>query len=240
MSSIYDKYDDKLMENDFLKRHYECLPYIGEKYEKYRLLIIGESHYAENDKNGNEYLSSIDNKTYYEKKFEEINVGGFKEKEYEKWINTRIVLNHRKDDKVNSGFFTNITSEIAKVIFNNININYYNQNELKKTLDYFAFFNYFKRPSFSQGKEINSTKEDEDFAFNISKYIIDVIKPKYIAFISKRSYNLFMDRYKNDISNLEIEGFQHPSCPWWNIKMKSGKNAKEKFREFMNYIIKEA
>ena len=47
-SIVYNRYyeiDSELRKNVFLERHYECLPYIGERYEKSRLLLVGESHY---------------------------------------------------------------------------------------------------------------------------------------------------------------------------------------------------
>ena len=45
-------YDNKLLEIDFYKNsriHKLMLPYIGSEYEKYKVLIVGESHYLRKD-----------------------------------------------------------------------------------------------------------------------------------------------------------------------------------------------
>ena len=49
MYQQYQAFDGQLLANDFIKRHYECLPFIGEKYESSRLLLVGESHYVPGD-----------------------------------------------------------------------------------------------------------------------------------------------------------------------------------------------
>ena len=49
MREQYSKFDCELLKNDFLKRHHECLPFIGEDYDNCRLLLIGESHYVPDD-----------------------------------------------------------------------------------------------------------------------------------------------------------------------------------------------
>ena len=40
MYKQYDEFDRKLLENDFMKRHYESLPFIGEKYERASLSAL--------------------------------------------------------------------------------------------------------------------------------------------------------------------------------------------------------
>ncbi|WP_249069179.1 hypothetical protein [Leptotrichia sp. oral taxon 218] len=45
-------YDNKLLEINFYKNsktHRLMLPYIGSEYEKYKVLIVGESHYLGED-----------------------------------------------------------------------------------------------------------------------------------------------------------------------------------------------
>lgn len=39
------KFDDELLKNGFLNSHKYYLPFIGDGYEKSKLLIVGESHY---------------------------------------------------------------------------------------------------------------------------------------------------------------------------------------------------
>lgn len=41
MRKQYEGYIDKFLENDFLKHHYECIPFIGEEYEKTDCFLSG-------------------------------------------------------------------------------------------------------------------------------------------------------------------------------------------------------
>ena len=82
MHEQYYRFENDLLKNDFLKRHWECLPFIGENYEKSRLLLIGESHYV--PKTGVYYVNRED---FYETSFDDLAEGKYKE-----WINTRSVF----------------------------------------------------------------------------------------------------------------------------------------------------
>ena len=160
MHEQYAKYDTKLLKNDFLNRHYECMPFIGERYEDTRLMLIGESHYIPQ-----EAVGYVDRNDYYYISFDDLPDG-----RYKGWINTRNVFEHRVYDRLDfDNFFSNISTEIARKI--------YHTDELSKdqkidAMHQYAFMNYYKRPSYDKGETIrNITGIDNEYAYENSKYI---------------------------------------------------------------------
>lgn len=218
------QYENKLHENEFLRHHYECLPFIGEQYEKSRLLLIGESHYVPKEE-----IQFVDRRDFYEASFDDLAEG-----KYKRWINTREVFNSRVYDKKDfKGFFSNPATEIARVIYQTDRLT---TEQKIEAMHYYSFMNYFKRPSFDAGKTITElTNKDYQLAYDVSKYIIEVLAPKLIIFISKKAYYAFCDSDQNRRlrEKYVIEFVSHPSCCWWNKKRKDGGSARE---DFYNYV----
>lgn len=48
-------YYDKLKNIEFFKIHPELIPYVGEKFDKYKILHVGESHYINQNENNEKY-----------------------------------------------------------------------------------------------------------------------------------------------------------------------------------------
>ena len=218
------RYDNRLLKNEFLKRHNECLPFIGEKYDDSRLLLVGESHYVEK-----EDVGYVDRQDYYEISYDDLPKG-----KYKGYINTRDVFKYRASNKKYfESFFSNIATEIAIIINHTSKVSL---DQKRKAMQQFAFINYYKRPSYERGKTIRElTTQDNMIAYDISCYIMDVLDPNLIVFVSKKAYDSFLnsDRNKQMRSKYRIESVSHPSCAWWNRKRNDGKCARE---DFYNYV----
>lgn len=50
MHEQYKEFEEKLNKNEFLRKHYECMPFIGEKYRESGLLL---RNHKDDNKNGN-------------------------------------------------------------------------------------------------------------------------------------------------------------------------------------------
>ena len=225
MREQYKNFDKDLLKNDFLNRHTECLPFIGEKYKETRLLLIGESHYI--PKESVKYVTGID---FYKATFDELVEGDRDEEKYKGWINTRRVFESRVYDKCDfKKFFSNIATEIARAVKGTDELSL---EQKIQAMHLYAFINYFKRPSYEEGKTIRElTDEDYRYAYDISSYIINALKPELIIFISQKAYNAFCELdEKNSIrSKYRIESVSHPSCCWWNRERKDGECGKIDF-----------
>lgn len=228
MRQLYGKYDDDLQKNEFLKRHCECLPFIGDEYEKSRLLLVGESHYIEEDK-----IGFVNRDDFYDVSICEIEDG-----EYKTWFDTRAVFEYRREKPERfESFFSNISNEIAKIAFKTDSPS---TDQKRKAMDFYAFMNYFKRPSYDRGKTISGlTESDYEYAYKVSKHIIYTLKPNLIIFLSKKAYDRFCCADKDNMirNKYDIKSVSHPSSYWWNRKRKDGKCAREDFYDYIsNYF----
>ena len=179
-------YDNKLLEIDFYKNsetHRLMLPYIGSEYEKYKVLIVGESH----------YLGEDDDRE--------------KVKDFKKWLTDK-----------------NEIKLIKKEIIN-----------VEKFWDKVSFMNFFIVPSINGSREIEALKDMKEKSLENFENVLDVIKPNYILFLSKKSYCIFEKSNSKYLKN--TFGFGHPSSPWWSRKRKDGKKYKEEFKEKIEEIF---
>lgn len=228
MHKQYEAFDPELLKNDFLKRHYECLPFIGEKYEESRLLLIGESHYVKSDE-----VDCVNRRDFYDVPFDDL-----KEGEYKGWIHTRNVFERRVYNHEDfKAFFYNPATEIAKAIHHTDELS---KEQKIEAMHSYAFMNYFKRPAYNAGKTIKGlTDTDKKYAYEISCSIIDVLNPNLIVFMSKKAYNSFFEFDKDSKvgSKYIIKCVSHPCSAWWNRKRKDGKNGKEEFYEYVTEIL---
>ncbi len=227
MSERCEKYDDELRKNHFMNRHYECLPFIGNKYDESRLLLIGESHYI--PKSAVQY---VDREDFYKISFDDLPEG-----EYKDWVNTRSVFEYRANTGVSfKNFFSRTAAEIAKILYHTETPT---KEQKMSAMHQYAFINYYKRPSYAEGKTITKiTDEDNKYAYDVSCYIIDILKPRLIVFLSKKAYDSFCARDRGALgSRYDIVAVSHPSSPWWYRKRNDGKTAKDDFYGFISAIL---
>ena len=206
-------YDNKLLEIDFYKNsriHKLMLPYIGSKYEKYKVLIVAESHYLIEDSD-REKVKDF-NKWIADKN--EIKLMN------EEYINTREVVKKHCSNNNKQPFFSNIKKEIINI---------------EKFWDKISFMNFFIVPSINGSRTIAVSKDIEKKSLENFENVLDVIKPNYILFLSKKSYYIFEKSNSKYLKN--TFGFGHPSSPWWSRKRKDGKKYKEEFKEKIEEIF---
>ena len=206
-------YDNKLLEIDFYKNsriHKLMLPYIGSEYEKYKVLIVAESHYLREDSD-REKVKDF-NKWLADKN--EIKLMN------EEYINTREVVKKHRSNNNKQPFFSNIKKEIINI---------------EKFWDKVSFMNFFIVPSINGSRTIAVSKDIEKKSLENFENVLDVIKPNYILFLSKKSYYIFEKSNSKYLKN--IFGFGHPSSPWWSRKRKDGKKYKEEFKEKIEEIF---
>ncbi len=231
MRRQYEKYYEAFQKNDFLRRHDECIPFIGEKYEESRLLLIGESHYVPKVD-----VICVNREDFYEISFYDLaeGFGGYKG-----WINTREVFEKRVYEKIDfKNFFSNAATEIARAL---LHTDILSQEQKVEAMHQYAFMNYFKRPSYNSGKTIEELSEkDYQYAYNVSCHIIDVLKPRLTVFLSQKAYWAFCDSDRDNIyrNKYDIKSVSHPSSCWWNRKRRDGKCAREDFYGYISELYK--
>lgn len=194
-------YDNKLLEINFYKNskiHRRMLPYIGSEYEKYKVLIVGESHYLGEDDDREKVKD-------FKKWLTDKNEIKLIKSEY---INTRLVVNNKQP------FFSRIKKEVINIE------NFWNK---------VSFMNFFIVPSINGSRGIEVSKDIEEKSLENFENVLNVIKPNYILFLSKKSYYIFEKSNSKYLKN--TFGFGHPSSPWWSRKKKMAKNIKKNLKK---------
>ena len=225
MEPLYTtKYDNDLQSQlPHLQNYPELLPFIGNKWNesKLKILLIAESHYIATKDIQKEQLenwydySSADFKKYESDPFQLHN-----------YINTRLNVTRAETEKYSSPYvhYYNMKNAIRDNIpeFKNI-------DEL--VYPYFAYYNYFQRPAYTEGASIINKPIDDEKAYNTFKVIIDTIQPNKIIFTSNKSFNTYQNsRNKLGEQSLfsdKIYSVPHPGSAWWNRRSKKyGKDIK--------------
>lgn len=221
-------YDEELKKIDFFKVHPNLLPFIGDEYEKYKILHVGESHYLSqtsiDDVNSVQLYDFIEWESSACEKALESSPG---------YVDTRIVLTSFLGGYNGKGYniFRNFIKSFDKIFFeksDRLTL------EMKKDYKYLAFMNFFQMPSLIYGAYywdslLASAKflGDKQLAYKIwddcVKYstavldkVIEIIKPKLVVITSIYAGQAYTK--SNDI----IIRTSHPNTPYsWRKPLKS-------------------
>ena len=178
-SFIDASYDDKLRKIQHFKLHPELLPFVGANYDKYKVLLIGESHYIDLEK------SSSKNDAFYDWYKESTKDVFIKSKSnsfeyFTHWFNTREVVNKfmcKKRTKAHHIF--QYPGQIVQ--------NKYDLASDSEAFSMMAFYNYFQRPNTIPGgsfKSMDTNFDEYNFAIETADEIFSKLQPNLIVFLS--------------------------------------------------------
>lgn len=206
-------------------------PYIGENYNTYKILLVGESHY-------NSLPLTKDKKFIFRN-----------------WYTTSITLeNNELFNQFNTIYQVNYYLNGGKGLYaiyrfpDKVLSRVFGIPE-KKAFTYTSFYNYFQRPNMTKGtftlcNEIRLPHKDYEYKFAIQAFymLIFELKPNIIFFLSKKAFNHF----KNDATSyipahLEyvsatVIDLVHPASAWWfkNNGSYGDKKMENALREFFH------
>ncbi len=241
-------YDLQLNQIPFYQLHPELLPFIGDYYEKYKLLIIGESHYI-----GQTPENELYNIEYFMKNWWDPQEPSPGYNQWIDWFNTRKVLCGYLSGQRSKGhlIFTNLVKAFSEKQLNkpikHISI------ENSQTFHYFAFMNFFQMPSLFDGwkywdsisasaKKLNNarialdawTKCSQESAFVLDR-VVEILNPNAVIFSSKSAYYAYLEVNK---SSNKVYCVPHAGSAYWNkpTKNSNGKTGKELFFDCLEKI----
>lgn len=234
MNQTYEKALDAI---EFYQIHPEYKPFIGEKYDEFRILQVGESHYIGQRAKDPEddfpiqyfdkwWTDSCDElRQHQDRRPSEGLWGG--------WYDTRDVINRFLNARSNGGYsiFANMLRSFDRVYLNKETVHM--NEEVKKHYQYFAFMNFFQMPSLYEGKKywdslLKSAQKqgNEQLAYqlwekateisaNTLDAVIDVLKPEVVVITSVSAYDAYHSIHGDDPKVIRAT---HPCCSWWNRK----------------------
>jgi len=227
------KYDDKLSELEIFRVHPTLKPFIGENYEKYKILHIGESHYLSQTVANEEFDIRYFVQHWWKEPCDEV---------LEKspgYVDTRNVVGNYLNNRNGAyGIFTNVVKEFSKIILNS-EITQIDAQQ-KQLYRHFAFMNFFLMPSLFCGRKYwdslcESAKKlnDKNLAFEMwhkcAKIsartvddVIDIISPNLVIFTSVSAKNAYFDGSGKHRDSDKVIFTSHPAAPFsWNKRLKS-------------------
>lgn len=253
MNQRFLEIDKELMSIDFLKIHPNLLPFIGARYDEYRILQVGESHYI-NQTPKTEKFNLECFQRWWKESCDDLLIDS------PGYVETRGVINNNyfENKRGSYGIFTNAIKSFSKVILDEEipNIN----KEKKQLYTYFAFMNFFQMPSIYEGLSFwksldisgkkNNKKElvgkiwDKTVqeSTHVLDDVIDILKPQVIVFTSISAGNAYKynenSRHCND-SNIIYTSHPNYSITW-NKPLKSlgGKKGVEVFEEGLRRLYR--
>lgn len=250
---MLNSYDQKLLEIEFYKIHPEYLPFIGDRYEEYKILHIGESHYINQEQSKQDrYPITYFDKWWNDPCTELLN-------DNNGWYDTRSVINRyiKNEHFKGQGIFSETLKIFDKVYLEMDNVKI--SLEERKNYNYFAFMNFFQMPSLYNGVKYGTSLEisaeklknnqlANNMYENASKFsskvldsVIEVLKPNAIIITSSSAAYAYKKYGKYNSEKFIVETV-HPSCSWWNRPIKSceGRTGKEELEKGLRMLKKKS
>ena len=197
-------YYNQLKEIPFYKIHPSYLPFVGEDYDKYRILQVSESHYC---------MKIIDRQKYNIPYFKNWFTSECRDVEENmlcgnitRGVCERVIRN-AKDEECRFPNFDNPLRSFCKIVLQMENVKMSKYTDDRKNYSHFAFMNFYQVPAFkNMGCFKNSfyeeaNKENIDNADTILSQwrkestvlldqVIDILKPKAVAFTSMDAWEV--------------------------------------------------
>lgn len=228
-------YYTKLSAMRFFGIHTSLIPFVGEKYDEYRILQIGESHYLNQQKDNIKIHIDDFIDDWWNKPCEELLTGS------RDWVDTRGVVNRFMDNKKGSyTIFSNVLRSFCSIVLGKDEPHI--TGEAKRNYNYFSFMNFFQMPSLIEGVKFwdsldldDKSKANEMWDICVQKSsdvvdaVIDILIPRMIVFTSLSAGNAYRGKYKTDG---RVVYTSHPQAPFsWTKPLSSlgGRTGKEIF-----------
>jgi hypothetical protein len=244
------KYDARFNMDEQLRLHQTFLPFVGDMYDQYKVLHIGESHYIGQTPDNEKYSIS-----YFEKWWESscedvIN-------DYPGWADTRMVMSNYMQGKYGAyTIFTNFIKSFSRVVLKKEISNI--SHEDKSLYEYVAFMNFFQMPSIYEGMKFWDSLElaaemagDTSLALkmwnkaveksiNTVDAVIEIIEPKAIVFTTVSAGNAYKEANGKYSKDSRVIYTSHPGYPytWWkSLKSLDGKRGIDVMEEGLRNIF---
>ncbi len=245
------EYDEKLREIEMFRLHPTLIPFVGNEYEKYRVLHIGESHYIDQTPDNTKYDIEYF-KRWWTDPCNEVLEDSFG------WADTRQVMSNYMEGRHGAyTIFTNFIKSFSKVVLDREIPSI--SDEDKKLYRYIAFMNFFQMPSIYEGTKFWDSLEisanmigkpelaNEMWNTAVKNsvkavdQVIEIINPTAIVFTSISAGNAYKDYDGKYSKDQRIIYTSHPAYPftWWKtLKSLDGKRGIDVFEEGLKKIYK--
>lgn len=247
------KYDESLKQIEFYKIHPEYFPFIGDNFDEFRILQVGESHYiGQSDAYAPFGLEEFDK--WWIDRCDDIYEhpdGDPETKCWGSWYNTREVMGRfLYKNQRNYSIFMNMIRAFDDTVGGLPKC-----DDEKQKYHYFAFMNFFQMPSLYQGISFEDSlykaaKETDDPAAvyiravekscEVLDKVTEILQPNAVVFTSKAAYKAYCS-HKGEMvkQDKRIINTVHPCCSWWNrpIKRLDGRTGRQELERALSDLL---
>lgn len=255
-------YDAELKKQiQFYEIHPEYMPFVGDRYDEFKILHVGESHFIPQEVGSDLFSIAYFKEHWWDDACEELkncqekNDHNKKGSKWGGWFRTKsVVEDYLNGNRTHShGIFSELVKVFAFVCKKRT-IPHINDDEAKN-YECFAFMNFFQMPALYAGMkywdslkksaiESGMTRKQANAyagkfwddavqrSSDVLDNVIDVLNPNVVIFTSKSAADAYKGKYRN--SSLVIAAM-HPASPHWNSS-KNGKSGKERLIEQWNAL----
>ena len=219
-----DDYDTALREIPFYRLHPEYMPYIGDRYAEYRILLIGESHYIGQKPGEIRY-----GLPYFREHWWNGTHDALQNEPYARWYNTRAVIErYLSGSRTKSHvIFTNIADVFGKTVLHTPSAA--STDVRAQNFRYFAFLNFFQMPSLCAGMKFRDSlfaaAETADAAeavwarcvresADVCDRVLSLLRPRCVLVSSVAAYNAYVGT--GTVYGRSLHCVPHAGCRWWN------------------------
>ena len=247
------QYDKELKEIEFYKTHPEYLPFVGDKFDEFKILQVGESHYiGQSDDYAPFGLEDFDKwwTDHCDEIYKEPD-GKPETKCWGSWYDTRAVIGRfLKWNQSNYSIFLNMIRALDEAVGGLPTC-----DDEKQKYHYFAFMNFFQMPSLYQGLSFEDSlykaakKSDDPIAVYkrtveescaVLDKVIEILQPNAIVFTSKAAYKAYCNHQGEMVKqDKRIINTVHPCCSWWNrpIKRFGGRTGRQELESALSDLL---
>lgn len=202
----------------FFEKHPNLTPFVGERYEEQRILLIGDYHFTSD--------ASKDEETYVKDWYEGTHTNG----------------DERSEEARISAY---VKGEHHVALYQDPLLCYYralhrerknpSAKEREEAFSQMAFYHYYLRP---QMKKSQISAQDKEVAAEVFMQIIDILEPQGVVVLSKRAgadiEAVLQANGRNEINILYLE---HPNSKYWHrAKRYSKLSSKEQLTKFFYFL----
>ena len=248
MNLTYDAEIKKQIQ--FYEIHPEYMPFVGDRYDDFKILQVGESHFIEQGKEENDFSIEYFKKHWWNEAMPA---------DWDGNCNTRTVVNNYLAVRRTRahGIFTNMVKLYSRVYTDTPITSISTENS--QAYHHFAFMNFYQMPSLYRGmsywdsllksaKKVYDEKLVEKYACEVWEdtvkrstetlnQVIEILDPQVIIFTSESAYKAYNRQQGNHIERKGVFHCVHPGCKYWHHPSEGqiGKNELEQeLRDFLN------
>lgn len=216
-------YFEQLAAIEHYQKYPNLIPWVGKDYQKSqnRLLILGESHYLE------------ENSEYHHEPVSWYAGVDVSQCDDLTWMETAGIIRKGLENgwkKKSRLIYKNLSNALIESGISEFNVS--------QPFNQICYLNYFQRPAETLGKSIKVSESDSEHSAIVVREVISIVKPNIVVFSSTLAWNNASEVGVIELlkeKGIKVARVPHAGMHWWNrvAKKYGNKTGKDLFIDFI-------